>query len=96
MEWLWRQWSAAANVDGTNGSTMTAADGRTYRYRTTGSDYSGPSGSYTVNERQYADNNSDTLADVAMYYWVNDLRPLWPTSKKMYRRTHQTLHSGST
>lgn len=73
---------AAANVDGTNGSTMTAADGRTYRYRTTGSDYSGPSGSYTVNERQYADNNSDTLADVAMYYWVNDLRPLWPTSKK--------------
>lgn len=71
------------NVDGTNGSTMTAADGRRYRYRTTGSDYTTAGGTTTtVSERQYADSNANTLADVAMYYWLNDLRPLWGTSKK--------------
>lgn len=38
---------------------------------------SGPNGlAYTYNAvPPYADANSDTLADVAMKYWVNDLRP---------------------
>lgn len=30
----------------------------------------------------YKDTNPDTLADIAMYYWVNDLRPDWPQAKK--------------
>ena len=71
-----------ANVDGTDGTTKTAADGRKYRYRTTGSDYTVNGITTTVNERQYADSTASTLADVAMYYWVNDLRPTWATSKK--------------
>ncbi len=74
---------ATANVDGTNGSIMTAADGRKYQYKTTGGVLTDPQGNITtLSEKQYADSNSNTLADVAMYYWVNDLRSDWGTSKK--------------
>jgi type IV pilus assembly protein PilY1 len=55
------------NIDGSNGTLKTSADGKTYQYT--------PS-------KPYMDGESDTLADVAMYYWVNDLRSDWPTSKK--------------
>ncbi|MFZ6674978.1 pilus assembly protein [Undibacterium sp. Xuan67W] len=58
---------ANQNNDGTNGATMTSSSGATYQYT-------------PVNP--YKDNNSDTLADVAMYYWKTDLRPDWATSKK--------------
>ena len=49
----------AGNQDGANGSTITNSKGWSYRYT--------PS-------RPYSDNVSDTLADVAMKYWKNDLR----------------------
>jgi type IV pilus assembly protein PilY1 len=45
--------------DGKNGTTKTSADGSTFTYT------AGP---------PYKDLFSDTLADIAMYYWVNDLR----------------------
>lgn len=56
-----------ANVDGANGTSKTRPDGTTYTY------VAGP---------PYSDTQADTLADVAMYYWVNDLRPDWPAAKK--------------
>lgn len=49
----------AGNQDGTNGSTITNSKGRSYRYTPT---------------RPFTDTYSDTLADVAMKYWKNDLR----------------------
>ncbi|WMW79775.1 PilC/PilY family type IV pilus protein [Undibacterium cyanobacteriorum] len=74
---------ANGNVDGTNGSVMTAADGRTFQYKTTGSVSKDVKGvTTTASEKQYADSNSSTLADVAMYYWVTDLRTDWNTTKK--------------
>ncbi|MEZ5665654.1 MAG: hypothetical protein R3E94_19315, partial [Burkholderiaceae bacterium] len=51
---------AQANVDGSTGSTITGPDGQSYRYS--------PSTPFT-------DSHSDTLADIAMYYWNRDLRP---------------------
>jgi len=48
------------NVDNTSGPTITAPDGSTYQY--TAAD-------------PYRDSRSNTLADVAMYYWNRDLRP---------------------
>lgn len=48
------------NVDGTAGPVINGPGGRTYQY---------------VPERPYMDNNSDTLADVAMYFWNRDLNP---------------------
>lgn len=47
------------NVDGSNGSTITGPNGQTYKYQPVA---------------PYSDNYSDTLADVAMYYWSTDLR----------------------
>jgi type IV pilus assembly protein PilY1 len=47
------------NQDGNNGSTLSAPDGTTYQYT-----HSGP----------FEDSYSNTLADVAMKYWKNDLR----------------------
>ncbi|MFZ6816529.1 pilus assembly protein [Undibacterium sp. Rencai35W] len=58
---------ANQNNDGTSGSLMTSSSGSTYQYS-------------PVNP--YQDSNSDTLADVAMYYWKTDLRPDWGVSKK--------------
>ncbi|WP_374318364.1 pilus assembly protein [Aquabacterium sp.] len=52
--------SYAANEDGTNGSTITnGAGNRTYTYTAAA---------------PYSDGTSNSLADVAMYYWKNDLQ----------------------
>lgn len=53
--------------DAKNGTTKTSADGVTYQY---------------IAAPPYKDATTDTLADIAMYYWVNDLRPDWGQSKK--------------
>ncbi len=58
--------NAVGNADGTNGVEITGplglnATGRTYTYNAS----LGP----------YSDTQSNTLADVAMHYWKNDLRP---------------------
>ncbi len=50
---------SVGNVDNSNGPTITAPDGTTYRY---------------TPARPYRDGYSDTLADVAMKYWLTDLR----------------------
>lgn len=50
---------ARANVDNTNGPVITSPDGDTYQY---------------IPSRPYRDGWSNTLADVAMYYWNRDLR----------------------
>lgn len=51
---------ARANVDGSNGPTITSTSGASYQY---------------TPAYPYRDTWSDTLADVAMYYWNRDLRP---------------------
>lgn len=58
-----------ANVDNTIGPTHTGT--RDGLPATDG---------YTPPANPFRDNWSDTLADVAMYYWVNDLRPLMPNN----------------
>lgn len=55
------------NVDGLDGNEMVAADGRRFTYQA---------------QAPYRDGESNTLADVAMYYWKNDLRPDWGVDKK--------------
>ena len=50
---------ARDNNDGTDGPTITDPDGNTYTYDA---------------ESPFTDSHSNTLADVAMYYWKNDLR----------------------
>ncbi|TAM60869.1 MAG: pilus assembly protein PilY [Rhodanobacter sp.] len=52
--------SGPGNADGTAGPTNTGPNGQSYTYR---------------NVAPYADSQSNTLADVAMKYWKNDLRP---------------------
>lgn len=52
--------SGVGNADGTAGSLITGADGQSYTYSP---------------ERPYSDSYSNTLADVAMAYWKQDLRP---------------------
>ncbi|MBS3952934.1 MAG: hypothetical protein KGZ88_08300 [Methylomicrobium sp.] len=52
---------ARANVDNSSGALITATDGTTFQYAA-----SDP----------FRDNYSNTLADVAMYYWNRDLRTL--------------------
>lgn len=47
------------NADGTNGPSITDTQGKTYQYTPTA---------------PYKDSWSNTLADVAMYYWDHDLR----------------------
>ena len=47
------------NVDGTDGPSMTSVSGKTFKY---------------LKSKPYMDGEANTLADVAMYYWVNDLR----------------------
>lgn len=80
--------SRALNVDGTNGTLMTSADGSKYQYKTTGSTFiPAPLNgviqpTQTNTDKQYADAFANTLADVAMYYWVNDLRPDWGVAMK--------------
>lgn len=50
----------AGNQDGTNGPVITNSKGRSYQY---------------IAKRPFSDSYADTLADVAMKYWKNDLRP---------------------
>lgn len=50
---------ADANTDGTSGPSHTGPNGQTYSY---------------VAQSPFSDERSDTLADVAMYYWKTDLR----------------------
>lgn len=52
--------AARANVDGSAGSLITGPGGQSYTYAAA---------------NPYSDGFSDTLADVAMYYWSRDLRP---------------------
>lgn len=52
--------AARGNTDGTSSSTITGPDGQSFTYT------AGP---------PYSDTWSNTLADVAMYYWKTDLRP---------------------
>lgn len=52
---------ASANVDGLAGSTISGIDGQTYKYTPIS---------------PFKDSQSNTLADVAMYYWNRDLNPL--------------------
>lgn len=48
------------NVDGSNGTRISGPNGQNYTYTAA---------------QPYADGQGDTLADVAMKYWVTDLRP---------------------
>jgi type IV pilus assembly protein PilY1 len=60
------------DIDGSNGSTIgDNPNNRTYRY------VPGSANAWSVGKRDNSASNSgtnSTLADVAMYYWVNDLR----------------------
>ncbi len=51
--------AAQANVDGTAGPTISGPNGKSFTYSAVS---------------PFTDGNSNTLADVAMYYWKNDLR----------------------
>lgn len=53
--------SSVGDADGTNGSVITRPKGASYQYTPTA---------------PYKDGYSNTLADVAMYYWKTDLRTL--------------------
>lgn len=67
--------AARANVDGTNGPTITHANGKvTYQYRP--GDTTDPRNQGKKDRASAAAGYTNTLADVAMYYWVNDLRDL--------------------
>ena len=61
---------ARDNNDNTNGPTHANPNTDNYVERRDGTDYN----SYIV-EDPFDDSHSNTLADVAMYYWKNDLRP---------------------
>jgi len=51
--------AGTGNVDGANGSEILGVNGSSYTYKA---------------EAPFSDSYSSTLADVAMYYWKNDLR----------------------
>lgn len=55
------------NWDNTNGTEKTSHTGKKYKYTAVA---------------PYKDAESDTLADIAMYYWVNDLRTDWTAAAK--------------
>lgn len=52
--------NARDNNDGTDGPTITGINNLSYTYKA---------------ESPYTDNRTNTLADIAMYYWKRDLRP---------------------
>ena len=52
--------AARANVDNTNGPTISGVNSQSYQYKPVA---------------PYKDSNSDSLADIAMYYWNRDLNP---------------------
>lgn len=62
--------SVNANNDGTNGATHSNPDSQNYIERDNGNNYTG-----YIAEDPFQDEHTGTLADVAMYYWKNDLRP---------------------
>jgi type IV pilus assembly protein PilY1 len=76
--WNGNNGSVSGNIDGNMGPTIANnKDGRTYQYD--------PSFTNGINTSKspYADKNSDTLADIAQYYWMTDLHPnlnnnVWP------------------
>ncbi|MBC7404278.1 MAG: hypothetical protein H7252_01135 [Cytophaga sp.] len=71
------------NIDGTAGSIMVSADGSKYKYDVNGATYTDKAGvSTTPIDKTFADSYKNVLADVAFYYWVNDLRPDWSPAKK--------------
>lgn len=53
------------NSDGTNGPTITGPGGASFTYSATA---------------PYSDSTGNTLADIAMHYWKNDLRPDLPNN----------------
>lgn len=53
---------ARLDVDSTKAATITGPDNKTYTYD-------------PATQTKFKDNYGNTLADIAMYYWVNDLRP---------------------
>lgn len=72
-----RQNFAILTTDGYwNGNAAGLADARADNDSTAGAEITGPNGAaYTYSPvRPYRDGRSNTLADVAMYYWKNDLR----------------------
>lgn len=60
--------SGVGNQDGSNSATITGPKNRTY--------------TYTAKD-PYKDSNSDSLADVAMKYWKNDLDEGWPSGERL-------------
>lgn len=65
------------DVDGTNGPAITPhPNGATYQYLPRSADRR----SVGKSDRTAGTNFADTLADVGMYYWVNDLRPDLPNN----------------
>lgn len=80
---LWNTVTAGrGNADGTPGSPIARPDGTTYTY---------------IPTAPFQDNVSNTLADVAMYYWKRDLRPdlvndLVPTAKDPAFWQHMVTH----
>lgn len=60
--------SSVGNQDGTNSTTITGPKNRTF--------------TYTAKD-PYKDSNSDSLADVAMKYWKNDLDEGWSSNERL-------------
>lgn len=69
--------SGLGNIDGTSAGpiTGTTATGSTLTY------------SYSGSSKPYSDNQSNTLADIAMKYWVTDLRTDLPNRVKQIQAT---------
>jgi type IV pilus assembly protein PilY1 len=59
--------SSLDNIDGTDGPVILDPKGATYQYK-------------AKNNYPYVDSVKDTLADVAMKYWYNDLQPGMPNN----------------
>lgn len=60
--------SGVGNQDGTNSATITGPKSRSF--------------TYTAKD-PYKDGNSDSLADVAMKFWKNDLDETWATGERL-------------
>ncbi len=71
---------ATVSVDNVDGSSITTLTGTTAL---------GASQSFAYNgtDKPYADSQSNTLADVAMKYWITDLRPDLPNNVKTITAT---------
>jgi type IV pilus assembly protein PilY1 len=68
--WNGNNGSVSGNIDGTAGASVANNEkGRTYQYDPTFTN------GINTTKSPYADKNSDTLADIAQYYWMTDLHP---------------------